>query len=60
MRCFDEEAMLGATVLPDLYHQSLFLFPIPSERRQQPCSAGDYRTYIISFVQFAIVSSLSG
>lgn len=44
----------------DLYHQTLFLFPNPSECKKQPDSAGACMTQIISFVQFAIVSSMSG
>lgn len=47
-------------LFPDLYHQTLFLFPNPSECQKQPDSAGAYMTQIISFVQFAIVSSMSG
>lgn len=45
---------------PDLYHQTLFLFPNPFEGKKQPDSAGAYMTQIISFVQFGIVSSMSG
>lgn len=47
-------------LFPDLYHRTLFLFPNPSECKKQPDSAGAYMTQIISFVQFAIVSSMSG
>ena len=35
-------------------------FPIPTEWQKVPGSAGDYVTQIISFVQFAIVSFMSG
>lgn len=51
---------VGLPLFPDLYHQTLFLFPNPSECGEQPDSAGAYTTQIISFVQFAIVSSMSG
>ncbi len=47
-------------LFPDLYHQTLFLFLNPSECKKQPHSAEAYMTQIISFVQFAIVSSMSG
>lgn len=47
-------------LFPDLYYRTLFLFPNPSECEKQADSAGAYATQIISFVQFAIVSSMSG
>lgn len=50
----------GLPLFPDLYHQTLFLFPNPSECGEPADSAGAYTTQIISFVQFAIVSSMSG